>query len=69
MNVLYYISLNTKINRLDETCLRMADNDKNLSFNLLLEKDGSVSIHHQNSQKLADEMLEVSRALSPEIIN
>ena len=69
MDVLYYISLNTKINRLDETCLRMADNDKNLSFNLLLEKDGSVSIHHQNSQKLVDEMLEVSRALSPEIIN
>ena len=32
-------------------------------------KDGSVSIHHQNLQKLAVEMFKVSRGLSPEIVN
>ena len=29
----------------------------------------AVSIHHQNLQKLAVEMFEVSRGLSPEIVN
>ena len=32
-------------------------------------KDGSVSIHHQNLQKLAAEMFKVSRGLSPKIVN
>ena len=57
-------SLNTKINRLHERCPRLVYNDKNSTFNEPLEKDGSVSIHHQNLQKLAVEMLKVS-----EIIN
>ena len=44
-------SLNTKINRLHERCLRIAYNDKKSDFNELLVKDGSVSIHHQNLPK------------------
>ena len=44
-------SLNTKINRLHERCLRIAYNDKRSDFNELLVKDGSVSIHHQNLPK------------------
>ena len=64
----YNRSLNTKINRLHEQCLRIVYNDKKLSFNELLAKDGSVSIHHQNLQKLAAEMFKVSRGLSPEIV-
>ena len=60
-------SLNTKINRLHERCLRIVYNDKKSNFNELLVKDGSVSIHHQNLQKLAAEMFKVSRGLSPEL--
>ena len=62
-------SLNTKINRLHELCLRIVYNDKKLNFNELLVKDGSVFIHHQNLQKIAVEMFKVSRCLSPEIVN
>ena len=42
-----------KINRLHEKCLRTVYNDKQLSFNDLLEKDCSVSIHERNLQVLA----------------
>ena len=62
-------SLNTKTNRKHEGCLRMVYNDKKTNFNELLVKDSSVSIHHQNLQKLAVEMFQVSRDLSPEIVN
>ena len=62
-------SLNTKINRLHERCLRIVYNDKKSNFNELLVKDGSVSIHHQNLQKLAVEMFKASRGLTPEIVN
>ena len=61
-------SLNTKINRLHERCLRIV-NDKKSNFNELLVKYGSASIHNQNLQKFAVEMFKVSRALSPEIVN
>ena len=47
----------------------MVYNNKNSTFNELLEKDGSVSLHHQNLQKLAVQMFHVSRDLSPEIMN
>ena len=62
-------SLNTKINRMHERCLRIVYNDKKSTFNELLVKDGSVSIHHLNLQKLAVEMFKVSRGLRPEIVN
>ena len=62
-------SLNTKINRLRELCLRIVYNVKKLNVSELLVKDSSVSIHHQNLQKLAVEMFKVSRGLSPEIVN
>ena len=47
---------NNKINRLHERCLRIVYNDKESSFNDLLEKDGSVSIQMRNTQILATEM-------------
>ena len=62
-------SLNTKINRLHERCLRIVYDYKKSNFNEQLVKDGSVSIHHQNFQKLAVEMFKVSRGLSHEIVN
>ena len=55
---------NRKINRLHERCLRTICNGKQLSFNELLEKDGSVSIHERNLQVLATEMYKISNGLS-----
>ena len=55
---------NRKINQLHERCLRTTYNDKQSSFNELLEKDGSLSIHERNLQFLATEMYEISNGLS-----
>ena len=62
-------SLNTKINRLHERCLRIVYNDKKSNFSELLAKDGSLSIHHQNLQTLAVEMFKAYRDLSPDIVS
>ena len=56
---------NNKINRLHERCLRIIHNDKRSSFNALLEKDVSVSIHERNITILATEMFKVSENLVP----
>ena len=56
---------NNKTNRLHERCLRIIYIDKRSSFNALLEKDGSVSIHERNIKILATEMFKVSRNLAP----
>ena len=62
-------SLDTKLNRLPEQCLRIAYNDKKSNFNELVVKHGSVSIHHQNLQKLTVEMFKVSTGLNTKIVN
>ena len=62
-------ALNNKINRLLEQCLRIIYNDKTSTFNELLEKDDSVSIHYRNIQALAIEMHKVANGMSPEIMN
>ena len=59
---------NNKINRLHERCLRIIYNDKRSSFEDLLEKDNSVSIHQKNLQALATEMFKVYTKISPEIV-
>ena len=48
--------LNSKTNKLHERALRSVYNDFNLSFQQLLDKDTSFTIHHQNLQSLATEM-------------
>ena len=53
-------SLNSKINRLYERCLRIIYNDKHSNFDVLLEKDNSVSIYHNNIHSLATEMYKVA---------
>ena len=50
--MLHRRSLNNKINRLHQCCLRMIYNDKQE----LLVKDNSLPIHHQNIQRLAIQM-------------
>ena len=56
---------NNKVNRLHERCLRIIYNDKRSSFNVHLEKDGSVSIHERNIKILTIEMFKVSKNLAP----
>ena len=54
-----------KINRLHERCLKIIQGDKQSSFEELLEKHSSVSIHDRNIQILPAEMYEVSKGMSP----
>ena len=62
-------SLNNKINRLHERCLRIIYNDKHSNFEELLVKDNSVSIHHNNIRALAIEIYKVTNGICPEIMN
>ena len=43
---------NNKINKIHERCLRLIYNNKKSSFENLLDKDKSVSIHHKNLRSL-----------------
>jgi exonuclease III len=56
---------NNKINRLHERALRLIYKDKSLTFEQLLEKDKSFTIHERNLQKLATEMYKVKHNLCP----
>ena len=62
-------SLNNKINRLHERCLRIIYNDKHSNFEELLVKDNSVSIHHNNIHTIAIEIYKVANGICPEIMN
>ena len=66
--MLHSRSNNNKIKHLHERCLRLIYNDKQSSYEELLIKDGTVSIHHRNIQTLATEMFKVKNEISPEII-
>ena len=52
---------NNKINRLHGRDLRIVHNDFKSSFKNLLEKDGTVSIHLKNLQKLGTEIFKISK--------
>ena len=60
--------INNKINRRHEKCLSIVYSDKNSSFEELLEKDGSVTIHTRNLQVLATEVFKVYRNLSQNLV-
>ena len=61
-------ALNNKINRLREHCLRLIFNDKQLTFEELLEKDDSIEIHVRNLQNLAIKMYKVVNTGSFELM-
>ena len=59
---------NNHINRLHERSLRIVYNDKRSSFDELLKKDGSVSIHVRNIQVLMIELYKVKNNLTPTLL-
>ena len=60
-------TLNSKINRLYDRCLRIIYNDNTISFPDLLEIDNSVSVHH--IQILATELYKFFNGLSTKLVS
>ena len=67
--MLHSRSNNNKIKHLHERCLRIVYQDKQSSYENLLVKDGTVSMHHRNIQALAIEMYKIKNDLSTEILS
>ena len=63
--MLYNRSLNRKINKLHERALRILYKDDISTFEQLLSKDESVTMHHRNMQKLDIEMYKVKYNILP----
>ena len=61
--------LNNKINRLHERCLGVVYNHKLSTFEELLNKDNSVSIHHRILKSLATEIFNVHLGEAPQILH
>ena len=57
-----------KVNSLHERTLSITYGDRSSSFQDLLKKDNSVSVHHRNIQALATEMFKVKNNIAPEIM-
>ena len=57
--------LNNRINRLHERALRIVYKNSDLTFQELLDLDGSFTIHHRNLQKLATEMYKIKTKVAP----
>ena len=62
-------TINNKINRLHERALRIVYSDFKSSFEGLLMKDNSFSIHERNTQSLAIEICKFLNGLSPSFLN
>ena len=60
---------NNKINHIHERALRIVYNDYSSSFEDLLNKDKSVTIHQRNLQQLAIEIFKVKIGIAPIIMN
>ena len=60
--------INNKINRLHERYLRIVYNDNQSTFEEILEKDNTVSVHQRNLQFLAIELYNVVNGISPDLM-
>ena len=61
--------MNRKINHIHERALRLVYDDYESSFQELLTKDNTVTIHHRNIQYVAIEMYKIIHNLCPPIMN
>ena len=66
---MFHSQTNNKINRLPERALRIVYSDFKSSFEGLLMKDNSFSIHERNIQSLAIEIYKFLNGLSPSFLN
>jgi hypothetical protein len=60
--------LNNKINSIHKRALRQVYSDFTSSFEELLEKDNSVTVHQRNIQLVAIEMFKATKELGPTIV-
>ena len=60
--------LNNRINKIHERALRLVYQDDHLTFEQLLHKDGSYTIHERNIQTLAIELYKIINGISPAIM-
>ena len=67
--MLHSRTLNNRVNHIRERALRTVYSDYNSSFNELLDKGGSFTIHQRNVQSLAIEIYKYLHGLSPAIFN
>ena len=65
----HYRSVNNKINRLHERCRGTVYSDSETSFEDLLDKERSVSVHVKNIKILVIEMFKVSNKLTVPLMN
>ena len=61
--------INNKINRTHERALRTTYNNKSSTFQDLLDRDNSVTVHHRSIRTLAIETFKVLHGLSPLLLN
>ena len=62
-------TVNNKINSIHERASRITYNDRKSSFEELLRKDNTVSIHHKKLQLLATEIFKIKNNMAPEILS
>ena len=63
------IKLNHRINKIHERALRLVYKNPHISFEELLAKDNTFTIHERNLQRLAIEMYKRINDISPSILN
>ena len=61
--------LNNKINRIHERALRIAHKDYESTFEVLLSRDQSVTVHTKNLQTLMTEIFKTQNNLNPPFMN
>ena len=61
--------LNNRMNRIHERALCLVYKDDASSFEKLLDKDKSFTVHERNIQTLAIELYKVAYRLSPKIMD
>ena len=66
--MLHSRQLNNRINKIHERALRIIYRESTMSFEALLAKDKSFTIHERNIQTLAIELYKVAYGISPKIM-